>query len=234
MPQAAPPPETAQVQPAPPTQQAAPPTQAAPQPAAPQQQQQSAPQNGLPPMPQQTAPQQAAPQPAAPLPAQQMPAQQTLPQAPDMGAPPNGFVPAGNDALPSMMGDDTTPMIQPSPEGYTYDPTNRRDPFKPYGTSQASQAPGPKEDDRPAPTDPLQMFDVSQFRLMGIVWQVRNPKAVVRDPVGKMHLIYKDTKIGRNSGFVAAIREGEVLVVEPTIGENGMPSAITRAMTLKK
>jgi hypothetical protein len=49
-----------------------------------------------------------------------------------------------------------------------------------------------------------------------------------------MHLIYRETKIGRNSGFVASIREGEVLVVEPTVAENGMPSAITRSMTLKR
>lgn len=137
----------------------------------------------------------------------------------------------------AIEGDEST-VIQPSPEGYTYDPSGRRDPFKPYGQSQATQAPViPKEEgsDKPAlPTDPLQLYDVSQFRLVGILWQVHVPKAVVRDPVGKMHLIYRDTKIGRNSGFVASIREGEVLVVEPTVSENGMPSAITRSMTLKK
>jgi type IV pilus assembly protein PilP len=137
----------------------------------------------------------------------------------------------------NMMGDDDMSMIQPSPEGYTYDPSGRRDPFKPYGQSQQTQAPViPKDDEKlpPVPTDPLQMYDISQFRLVGILWQVSTPKAVVRDPVGKMHMIYRETKIGRNSGFVASIREGEVLVVEPTVSENGMPSAITRSMTLKK
>ncbi len=173
---------------------------------------------------------QVRPQQAAPAP--------TAGQAPA----PNVAPPAATDSLPpaqgALMGDDPLTTIQPSPEGYTYDPSGRRDPFKPYGQSQQTQAPViPKDDGEklpPVPTDPLQMYDISQFRLVGILWQVSTPKAVVRDPVGKMHLIYRETKIGRNSGFVASIREGEVLVVEPTVSENGMPSAITRSMTLKK
>lgn len=155
------------------------------------------------------------------------------------GAPPAMSMDPGfsGGAMPQGM-DDATMVIQPSPEGYTYDPTGRRDPFKPYGQSQQVQVVLPQREESPdkppMPTDPLQMFDISQFRLVGIIWQVKNPKAVVRDPIGKMHLIYRETKIGRNSGFVASIREGEVIVVEPTVAENGLPSAITRTMTLKK
>jgi len=165
-------------------------------------------------------------------------------QPPGQGLPPEpgqGIPPVSEELPPNFenmqMTEEPSPLIQPSPEGYTYDPSGRRDPFKPYGQSQQTQAPVVSREDPekpPVPTDPLQIFDVSQFRLVGIVWQVRSPKAVVRDPVGKMHMIYRDTKIGRNNGFVASIREGEVLVVEPTVGENGMPSAITRSMTLKK
>jgi type IV pilus assembly protein PilP len=158
----------------------------------------------------------------------QAPPQQMPPQVPDAGISNTGN--SGDD--------DNSMVIQPSPEGYTYDPSGRRDPFKPYGQSQQSQVVIPQKTEEPEkppmPTDPLQMYDVSQFHLVGIIWQVKNPKAVVRDPAGKMHLIYRETKIGRNSGFVASIREGEVLVVEPTVAENGMPSAITRSMTLKR
>jgi type IV pilus assembly protein PilP len=140
----------------------------------------------------------------------------------------NPQAPTGEESAPAMMLN----------QDYQYDPNNRRDPFKAFGQSQNTQVAIPTNQEEgekpPAPTDPLQMYDISQFRLVGIIWQVKKPKAVVRDPVGKMHLIFRDTKIGRNSGFVASIREGEVLVVEPTIGENGMPSAITRSMTLKK
>jgi type IV pilus assembly protein PilP len=186
-----------------------------------------------PPMPSQAQPQQVSPMPV-PGPGQ-MP---TPPQAPPPA--PVAAPDAGLSNASGMGSDDSSMVIQPSPEGYTYDPAGRRDPFKPYGQSQQSQVVIPQKEDReepekpPMPTDPLQMYDVSQFRLVGIIWQVRNPKAVVRDPVGKMHLIYRETKIGRNSGFVASIREGEVLVVEPTVAENGMPSAITRSMILKR
>lgn len=182
----------------------------------------------LPPGTTQIPPNGQAPMPPPPLP--------DLPPEPLPTPPPmDGGLP-----MPPVVGgeDDGAPIMQIDPD-YNYDPTGRRDPFKPYGTSQNTQMSvtptNPESPEKPpAPTDPLQMYDISQFRLVGIIWQVKKPKAVVRDPVGKMHLIYRDTKIGRNNGFVASIREGEVLVVEPTIGENGMPSAITRTMALKK
>lgn len=128
--------------------------------------------------------------------------------------------------------------FQPA-NGYTYDPTNRRDPFRPYGQSQTSQAPTEKSlDGTPTieeePRTPLQTYDVAQFKLLGVVWKVKNPKAVLRDPVNQQHIVYKYTKIGRNNGFIAAIKEGAVVIVEPTIGDNGLPSAITRTLELKK
>jgi Tfp pilus assembly protein PilP len=137
--------------------------------------------------------------------------------------------------------------FQPSPE-YSYDPNNRRDPFRPWGQQQFVPAPVEKIDEvntsggqqAPAPQvpsepqSPLQSFDVAQFKLMGIIWNVKNPKAVVMDPLKKQHIVFRYTKIGRNNGFVATIREGGIVIVEPTIGENGLPSAITRVLELKK
>ncbi|MGZ5278469.1 MAG: hypothetical protein ACXWC9_00905, partial [Pseudobdellovibrionaceae bacterium] len=83
-----------------------------------------------------------------------------------------GMPPVGEELPPGFdnmqMTEEPSPLIQPSPEGYTYDPSGRRDPFKPYGQSQQTQAPvTPREDPEkpPVPTDPLQIFDVSQFRL---------------------------------------------------------------------
>ena len=76
-------------------------------------------------------------------------------------------------------------------------------------------------------------FDVSQFKLLGIIWQVKDPKAMVIDPGGRTHLIRRQTRIGRNNGFVAVIREGEVIIVEPSVGENGVQTAITRILNLQ-
>ena len=149
-------------------------------------------------------------------------AQNQVVQAPQRNAPDSE---SADMPLPDI------PLIQ-NAEGYNYDPTGRRDPFKPYGQSQTAQAPGVSEP--VAPPEPLQLFEVNQLKLVGIIWEVKNPKAMIKDPVGKLHMIRKETKVGRNNGFVAAIREGEVVIVEPTIGENGMPSAITRVLNLTR
>ncbi len=140
--------------------------------------------------------------------------------------------------IPSFPGPEATaesdmPVFQ-NHEGYSYDPTGRRDPFKPYGESQTTQAPEIAQPEKPpVPVEPLQMYDISQYRLLGIIWQVRDPKAMVMDPTGRTHLIRRQTRIGRNNGFVASVREGEVIVVEPSVGDNGVQTTITRVLNLK-
>lgn len=165
---------------------------------------------------------------------------------PDMGLPPEmandpanfpqGGVPPANSPAASPEPSDSATLQFQNPEGYNYDPTGRRDPFKPYGESQSIQAaPVSRDPEEPkVVVEPLQAYDISEFKLLGIIWQVKDPKAMVLDPAGKTHLIRKQTKIGRNNGFVAAIREGEVIVVEPTVAENGAPTALTRVMNLTK
>jgi type IV pilus assembly protein PilP len=152
---------------------------------------------------------------------------------PNMGAPqpaPGASAPTAGNVPPA----EEVPIFQ-NPEGYSYDPTGRRDPFRPYGQSQATIAPNLTSPDQPfKPGDPLQQFDVSQLKVVGIMWEVRNPKAMVKDPVGKLHMIQRQSRIGRNNGFVAVIREGEIVVVEPSISENGLQTATTRVLTLTR
>ena len=81
--------------------------------------------------------------------------------------------------------------------------------------------------------EPLQGFELTDLKVIGIIWEVNNPKAMVRDPKNVLHMIRKDSKIGRNNGFVAAIREGEVVVIEPAMMD-GLQTAATRIMTLQK
>lgn len=189
------------------------------------------------------------------------PGNSVRPQSP-MAVPPAGSIPTPTPgpkaapgptpsaAPPATVGNAIKPQNTPAPtvdvmpdadmpvfqnhEGYSYDPTGRRDPFKPYGESQSTQAPDISTPERPSvPVEPLQMYDISQYRLLGIVWEVRDPKAMIMDPTGRTHMIRRQTRIGRNNGFVASIREGEVIVVEPSVGDNGVQTAITRVMNLK-
>lgn len=182
-----------------------------------------------------TAHSQSAPaQPGAPTMDLPPPSSAELPPPP-IDMPALGTPPAQTEAA--------VPIFQNS-EGYTYDPTGRRDPFRPFGLMNSPvKIPGPivppnlvNQAPPPAltPTEPLQQFDLAQLKVVGIVWEVRSPKAMIRDPLGKLHLVLRESKIGRNNGFIAVIREGEVIVVEPGVNESGMQTANTRVLVLAR
>lgn len=124
-----------------------------------------------------------------------------------------------------------------SDDQYTYDPTGRRDPFKPYRTyrPQPTTPATATTTAKPAveSSDPLQRWDLDRFAIVAIMWEVRHPKAMVKDPDGKLYMITKNTVIGRNSGYVAAIREGEVVVVE-SIDNEGVQTKEVKILELKK
>jgi type IV pilus assembly protein PilP len=112
-------------------------------------------------------------------------------------------------------------------EPFIYDMKDRKDPFKPFVESIG----GPTgEGAFEGPLLPLQRFDMDDLRLIGIIWDVKEPKAMFMDPESKVHILSRDDRIGKNNGYVAAIREGEVVVVE-TIRAKG--ESITTSRVLK-
>lgn len=125
--------------------------------------------------------------------------------------------PSGSVAASSSQG-----YLQP----YMYDAESRRDPFKPYqflvGAGNVM-----------FPVLPMQRYDLKDIRLVGIIWDVRQPKAMFMDPNSQIHVLSKDDRIGRNNGYVATIREGEVVVVE-TVSVKGEPTFTTQVMKIKK
>ena len=64
---------------------------------------------------------------------------------------------------------------------------------------------------------PLQRYDVSQLKLVGIIWDINNPRALVEDASGKGFIVTKGVLIGRNEGRVTEIRDNEVTVMEETV-----------------
>jgi len=166
------------------------------------------------------------------------------PEAPPAGAPPPAVVGTPPMVPSSMHGGDMPPIpveqtnpVTPqfaSDDQYTYDPTGRRDPFKPYKSYRPTT---PTAGGGPAKvidmSDPLQRWDLDRFNVVAIMWEIRHPKAMVKDPDGKIFMIGKNTKIGRNSGQVVAIREGEVVVVE-TIENEGVQTKEVKILELKK
>lgn len=101
------------------------------------------------------------------------------------------------------------PMLNDGQTGQslTWDPTGKRDPFKPY------RAPRAIKQNSDVVVDPLTLLDLSQVQVVAILWNNKIPRAVIRG-AGKLFTIFKRTNLGVNNGIVAEIREGEVIVVE--------------------
>lgn len=94
-----------------------------------------------------------------------------------------------------------------SQEGYVYNPIGKRDPFRSF-LSFGSRA----EDT--APRTPMQKYEIDQYRLVGIVWGINRPRALVEDPEGVGHVMEMGTYVGRNWGKVTQISDNEVVVTE--------------------
>ncbi len=119
------------------------------------------------------------------------------------------------------------PMFKDFFEDIGYTSVDKRDPFLPYlsPAQRLSQSPD-------VPLEPLQRFALSQLKLVGIIWDVGVPKALIQDPSGKSHIILENTKMGEQMGYVAAIREGEVIVVEQLLDQEGRKSFQTKVLKL--
>jgi len=91
--------------------------------------------------------------------------------------------------------------------GYSYDPNEKRDPFRSFILDQARDA---------AETDvgPLEQFDISQLAVVAVVWDTGVPVALVADPSGRPYLIGEGAAVGKNDGRVIKIGDGMVLVKE--------------------
>ncbi len=91
---------------------------------------------------------------------------------------------------------------------YAYDPSGRRDPFTPL---LEVKRPMPGSDE---PLTPLQRFDLSQLRLIGVIIGKGEPRAMVVAPDGKSFILKKGIKVGKNDGVVTSISKDGVDVEE--------------------
>ena len=131
--------------------------------------------------------------------------------------------PIGDGATAPSKG--TAAPVIPMEGVFNYDPIGKRDPFKPYKSVLNG-----KDGDQ---SDPLLRFELDQLKVVGILWEVSRPRAMIQDPSGQIHVVIKNSKIGRNEGFVATIREGQIVVVE-TDYSSGVAIREPRVLELKK
>lgn len=60
----------------------------------------------------------------------------------------------------------------------------------------------------------IRRWPLLDYKPIAIIWDVKNPKVMVSDKQGTMHLLKKNYRIGNKEGIITAINEGEIIVTE--------------------
>lgn len=96
---------------------------------------------------------------------------------------------------------------------YNYNPVGKRDPFRsPIEDLKVDT----RQVDDPGKgcNEPLCQWDIDQLKLVAVVTGDANPMAMVEDPMGRGHIVRRNTKMGRQGGKVTQILRDEVIVTE--------------------
>lgn len=72
----------------------------------------------------------------------------------------------------------------------------------------------------------IRRWPLNDYQVLGIIWDVRSPKALVRDRNGTLHIVKKNQRIGNAEGLISEINEGELLVLE-----KGVPKTLKLSVT---
>ncbi|GAF95377.1 unnamed protein product [marine sediment metagenome] len=64
-------------------------------------------------------------------------------------------------------------------------------------------------------------FELRDFKLIGLVWDVASPIAIFRGPKKKRYILKVGDKIGRQGGVIVKIRQGQLYIQEAFVDING-------------
>ena len=120
-------------------------------------------------------------------------------------------------------------MPQKAPEGTAPAPTLKeggRDPFRPMSL-RAKVNTRAREN-----LSPLERLDLSQLKVVGIIWDIKEPRAMVEDTAGLGYVIKVGTPIGSNDGTVKAIHRNQIVIEEFADDVYGARKKIDRSMNL--
>lgn len=78
---------------------------------------------------------------------------------------------------------------------------------------------------------PLQQYKLSQLKVNGLFWNTTRPKAIISIPGGKKFDLGIKDYVGENFGYVASIREKEVVIIQ-TLEEQGQKYTTTKVLFL--
>jgi type IV pilus assembly protein PilP len=138
---------------------------------------------------------------------------QEMKSAPATKAPPGAALQA------KAAGDRKIGATEAKPEQTTAAPGRaaaiRRDPFRPLTLA------APTNVRRRENLSPLERYEIGQLKLVGIIWDIKTPTALIEDTSGLGYTVRVGTPIGVNDGKVKAIRRSELVVEEFQVGADG-------------
>lgn len=62
--------------------------------------------------------------------------------------------------------------------------------------------------------EPVRRWPLASYQLVGIIWEVKRPKAMFLDKQNSIHMLQLKERIGNGGGVVSVINNGEVVVIE--------------------
>jgi type IV pilus assembly protein PilP len=98
-------------------------------------------------------------------------------------------------------------------DGYSYDPKSRRDPFQ--SLTKAIK----KEQMLDVP--PLQRYQLSDVKILGIIWGGYGYHALIQTPDGKGYTVKEGMLMGTNNGVIKTITDKAVVITEPAVDFSG-------------
>ena len=126
--------------------------------------------------------------------------------------------------------------IELSETTITYKVEGRIDPFAQIsgdGSSAFLDQDGKKKEHR-IPLTPIEKVDLSQLKLVGIIFASSGNKALVEDTSGKGFIVKKGTHIGINSGRVIKILKNLMVVEEKAENILGKTTLVKKELKLQK
>ena len=122
------------------------------------------------------------------------------------------------------------PRSQEPADDYRYNMQDRRDPLEPLLKEAPPDVlrPRPRQPERPL--GPLERFDLSALKLVGIVWGELGRKALIKAPDGKSYFATLETYMGKYSGKVIAIENDRLVIEEQYL--NSEDKLVPKTLTL--
>jgi Tfp pilus assembly protein PilP len=111
-----------------------------------------------------------------------------------------------------------------------YDSNGRRDPFRPPRAGSQTTRSGEAR-------TPLQRYEIGQLRLVAVIYDTNDPRAVVEDNQGLGYIVKAGTAIGPNGGVVREIERGRMVIDEDSVdfyGEHHRTSVVMELRTAER